>query len=387
MAIRNIKIIKTLAMPLLAFILGCAITHSLKKCSSGQRNYLSARLAAHEDSNSAFLFVLILTSPQNLERRNVIRQTWLPLRHQIDESALATLQERINIPTYNAEGFVVAQSTADQQSLLQIQTPSRKAQNRPGQESSSVKVIYKFVVGSQSSSRIQSNQLHFEQSEHDDLLILPHLQDSYGNLTQKLLMAIESITAEYSFKYVLKCDDDTYVKLDRLVEELAAYDAQLSERRFAPNPPPELYWGYFNGKAQIKVRGKWRESNFKSCDLYPPYALGGGYVISSGIAKYIAQNAAILSPLVSEDVSMGVWLGALRHVHRKHDVRFDSGYMPRKCQNYHLLVHKRSAAEMKRMRGGDLCNFEQNAEPNVKRPEEYLYDWSAPPSKCCANLV
>ena len=33
------------------------------------------------------------------------------------------------------------------------------------------------------------------------------------------------------------------------------------------------------------VQGKWAERNYKLCDRYIPYALGGGYILGSGIIR------------------------------------------------------------------------------------------------------
>ncbi len=35
------------------------------------------------------------------------------------------------------------------------------------------------------------------------------------------------------------------------------------------------------------VQGKWAERNYKLCDRYIPYALGGGYILGNGIIRQI----------------------------------------------------------------------------------------------------
>lgn len=340
-----------------------------------------ANFQLNPNAEHSFLLVLILTAPGNIDRRNTIRQTWLPLRFRIDDDVQEAFADKIPMPIYNEQGFVEPLSLASQAALKDIQPRGRR--KSPNLTNKSIRVAYKFVVGSLGTTRSQYNQLEFENDKEGDIMIFPKLVDSYSNLTQKLLMSVTALTYENKFKYILKCDDDTYVNIDQLTAELFAYDRLLRQQNYKPNPTPELYWGYFNGKANVKQGGKWQETNFKACDLYSPYALGGGYVISAGIANYIFDHWKTLSPYVSEDVSMGAWLASLRHVYRKHDVRFDSGYLPRSCKPYHLLVHKRDEKEMKRLRGGDLCSFEQSDLGGKKRPLEYFYDWEAIPSKCC----
>ncbi|CAG5017718.1 unnamed protein product [Parnassius apollo] len=106
-----------------------------------------------------------------------------------------------------------------------------------------------------------------------------------------------------------------------------------------------LYWGYFNGHANVYLKGKWQEKTWFLCDKYLPYALGGGYVISRSIVDYIANNSNLLSYYNSEDVSMGVWTAAL-DINRVHDIRFDTEWKSRGCNKTMLVRHKQSPSDM-----------------------------------------
>ena len=77
-------------------------------------------------------------------------------------------------------------------------------------------------------------------------------------------------TNKYSApKYLLKVDDDSYVQLPLVLEELKNSNFDKS-----------LYWGFFDGRAPVWLKGKWAEKEYHLCDKYIPYALGGGYVLS-----------------------------------------------------------------------------------------------------------
>lgn len=69
---------------------------------------------------------------------------------------------------------------------------------------------------------------------------------------------------------------------------------ELETRETIGSSMRELYWGFFNGRAQVKRAGPWRETDWILCDYYLPYALGGGYVLSQGLVKFIADNANYL---------------------------------------------------------------------------------------------
>lgn len=116
------------------------------------------------------------------------------------------------------------------------------------------------------------------------------------------------------FKYVLKCDDDSFIRIDSLAHEIAHLELMylksnlIESNLLHDNTSPyiranlqtndiknasklNLYWGYFQGGANIKTSGKWKENNWIFCDSYLPYALGGGYVLSKGLVMYLARNA------------------------------------------------------------------------------------------------
>ncbi|KAL2091120.1 hypothetical protein ACEWY4_013383 [Coilia grayii] len=266
---------------------------------------------------SAFLVVLITTGPKYTERRSIIRSTWLSRR---DPDVLAL-----------------------------------------------------FVVGTEGLAAEELTSLGTEQTRHRDLLLLPELHDSYDNLTAKLLHMYSWLDRSVDFRFVLKADDDTFARLDLLKEELRA--------RREPAGAERLYWGFFSGRGRVKAAGKWKESAWELCDYYLPYALGGGYVLSADLVRFVRLNAAYLKTWQSEDVSLGAWLAPV-DVRRVHDPRFDTEYKSRGCSNKYLVTHKQSLEDMLEkhqtlQRDGRLCKEE------VKLRLSYIYDWSVPPSQCC----
>lgn len=229
-----------------------------------------------------------------------------------------------------------------------------------------------FVIGTNNLESKVSRELDLEQSAHNDLLLLP-IEDSYKKLTNKVLETFIYVNASVKFNYLLKCDDDTFVDLATLVKELE-------------NQPynPQLYWGFFDGRAPVFTTGKWAEPQYKLCDKYLPYALGGGYIVAHGLVEYIANNAHLLLQYNSEDASVGAWLAPVK-VDRKHDVRFDTEWKSRGCQNKFVVTHKQSPGEMKLkwkrlQRSGLICD---GVETKVRL--SYNYDWSKPPSQCCVR--
>ena len=197
--------------------------------------------------------MLILSSPGNLQLRNTIRQTWLSVSKK----------------NHNYQAF--------------------------------------FVVGDRGLNSKQVYDLAGEKSRHSDLMILP-MHDTYNDLTRKLVKSLEFAHKNFKFDYVLKCDDDTFVDIERVVTELDALR------------DPFLYWGFFDGRAPVQTKGKWADTSYKLCDRYIPYALGGGYVLGRELVKFISENSRLLELYNSEDVTVGSWMAGLK-VTRKHDTR------------------------------------------------------------------
>lgn len=219
------------------------------------------------------LIILILSAPNNLDKRDVVRNTWLKLVDNI---------------------------------------------KRTGRNIAIVR--HYFVVGSLGLSNKELANLKTEQIKYNDVLNLP-MYDGYNNLTEKVAKSFswlnDQLDIGLNFKYILKCDDDSFVRIDNLVHELNHVEiiyiksdikddsmindnsspyirANFQKNKVDTNSSRGLYWGYFSGNAEVRSKGKWKETEWMLCDTYLPYALGGGYVLSKDLVVYIARNADYL---------------------------------------------------------------------------------------------
>ncbi|XP_022914439.2 beta-1,3-galactosyltransferase 6 isoform X1 [Onthophagus taurus] len=355
---------KIISISLFFFLLGNLV--SLFFIPINQKCYVKTDEVAQKVINlapqSPNLVILILSAPNNILKRNSIRNSWLNLIKNIRK---------------------------DQEHVL---------------------IKYYFVIGHLNLPKIDIKGIQNENNIYNDVLNLP-IQDSYGNLTLKLITSFEWLfkDSNIDFKYVLKCDDDSFVRIDHLIHELihleviylkssiddvrkinehtAPYiSVNIQSNNVSSHGNRELYWGYMNGAATVFKKGKWKEPSWISCDHYLPYALGGGYLISKEMVGFISRSKYYLRYYHSEDVSVGAWLAPVNNIVRIHDRRFDTEYVSRGCQNYYLIRHNVSPDEMMEMYKNlkekrQLCTKEQR---NVK---EYLYDWSVAPTKCCNRVL
>lgn len=296
-----------------------SLSASLDPDHVGRAELVEAGLDYTLKSHKAFLVVAVISAPRNAERRRAIRETWLNLEKQLRSE-----------------------------------------------------VIHFFVVGRKGLHAETLESLEAESAENKDVLLLPNVEDSFDQLTTKVLATFLQLHKSVDFSYLLKVDDDSFVVVDKLHDELKH-----------TNYPSGLYWGFFDGRGPV-MRGekeKYRETEYFLCDLYIPYALGGGYVLSANIVGFLAANAAMLRPYRAEDASVGTWLAPLK-IHRVHDTRFDTEWRSRGCANTDLVSHKQSVEEMRSKQyslvsRGTLCE----RETVVRRA--YEYNWKVPPSKCC----
>lgn len=314
--VRNMpRLLKQFVPPLIGFLLGY-IWRYLDTPPQTPISTLENDLPLFTGPSSTLL-VLIISSPSNSLLRDTIRDTWLSVSKK----------------NHNFKAY--------------------------------------FVIGERSLNSKQIYDLSQEKFRHDDLMLLP-LHDSYGALTSKVLKSFEFSQKNFKFDYLLKCDDDTFVDLEKVIHELQ----KLND--------PTLYWGFFDGRAPVQTKGKWADPMYRLCDRYIPYALGGGYVLGRNLVQYIAENSRMLELFNSEDASVGTWLAGLK-VTRKHDSRFDTEWRSRGCSSQFLVTHKQTQADMKikwkrLTKYGSIC---EGAETKVRL--SYNYDWSKPPSECCVR--
>ncbi|XP_055709783.1 beta-1,3-galactosyltransferase 6 [Phlebotomus papatasi] len=337
-----------------------------------------------------FLVILITTAPGNLPQRSAIRETWLKNGY-LWKSDIPYDANAVYTPLYDSETGFLRPETPDMQAYnLDVYKKWMKKYKTinpelDGQEEmTNLSVVHYFAIGTAGLGRSEISDLREERKKHKDILLLENIWDSYSNLTRKLLESFHQLHEKFSFDYLLKCDDDTFVDLAILLQDLQTYHANLKmvySRIDNQQPIPRLYWGYFHGRAHIKTAGQWKEQNYDLCDKYLPYALGGGYVVSGSIISQLSDQRVSLKVFRSEDISMGTWLSAFRDIHRRHDVRFDTAFTARKCQSYHIVLHKRSIEDMRHFQSGFTCSQIQN--DAIRRPKEYYYNWRKPPTQCC----
>ncbi|GJN23679.1 hypothetical protein PR202_gb11345 [Eleusine coracana subsp. coracana] len=171
-----------------------------------------------------------------------------------------------------------------------------------------------------------------------DIVIVP-FEDSYDLVVLKTVAICDYVANVVRAKYVMKCDDDTFVRLDSLMAEVKKIPEGKS-----------FYLGNMNYYHRPLREGKWAVSYEEwPFEAYPPYADGAGYIFSSNTANFVVSEMekGKLNLFKMEDVSMGMWVGkfnsssrnAMEYVHN--DKFCQSG-----CEDGYLTAHYQSPVQM-----------------------------------------
>lgn len=212
-----------------------------------------------------------------------------------------------------------------------------------------------------------------EASLYDDMLLLEDVSDQHSSLSLRTLRSFQHVAAQMGhFLYVLKCDDDSFVNLLTVTQELAERTSNTG-----------YYWGQFLGAGGIIKEGPYAEHRWSVCETYFPYALGGGYVLSMDLIQLVARTAPYLMVYNNEDVSLGAWL-APYNMDLVFDARFNTGAISKGCKKPYIVIHRVGMEKMYNyfdamMREGYICT--RNNYWFVWHG--YRYNWKVSPSKCC----
>ncbi|KAE8711817.1 putative beta-1,3-galactosyltransferase 20 [Hibiscus syriacus] len=178
----------------------------------------------------------------------------------------------------------------------------------------SSKVVARFFVAL--SGRKEVNvELKKEAEYFGDIVIVPYL-DNYDLVVLKTVAISEYGVRTMAAKHIMKCDDDTFVRVDSVIEEAKKFGDK------------SIYIGNMNYYHKPLRDGKWAVTYEEWPEEdYPPYANGPGYIISSDIAQFIVTEFEKhkLRLFKMEDVSMGMWVekfNSSKPVEYQHSLKF-----------------------------------------------------------------
>lgn len=213
-------------------------------------------------------------------------------------------------------------------------------------------VSVRFFVGLHK-NQIVNEELWNEAQTYGDIQLMPFV-DYYGLITWKTLAICIFGTEVVSAKFVMKTDDDAFVRVDEVLASLhrikvnrgLLYGLINSDSR--PHRSPDSKWYISNEE--------WPEAT------YPPWAHGPGYVISNDIAKAVSQRykRGRLKMFKLEDVAMGIWIADMKKEglnvrYEKEEKVYNEG-----CKDGYVVAHYQGPREM-------LCLWQKIQEGQVAK--------------------
>ncbi|GMN45782.1 hypothetical protein TIFTF001_014964 [Ficus carica] len=159
-------------------------------------------------------------------------------------------------------------------------------------------VVARFFVALNARKEVNA-ELKKEAEFFGDIVIVPYM-DNYDLVVLKTVAICEHGVRSLSAKYIMKCDDDTFVRVDAVLQEAKKVPQGKS-----------MYVGNINYYHKPLRSGKWAVTYEEWPEEdYPPYANGPGYIMSSDIAHFIVSEFGRhkLRLFKMEDVSMGMWV-------------------------------------------------------------------------------
>ena len=153
-----------------------------------------------------------------------------------------------------------------------------------------------FVLGRARDRQLESETKN-ELTEFNDILVLD-IEDNYNNLVIKTYSGLLWGLGHVNPRYVLKADDDVYVRVPYLISWLEYYTTD------------PFYGGHvIGGGADVRRDANMKNRVSRDClaeDHYPPYCSGAFYVVSSSALSLIFQSMHKWKAIPAEDAYMGL---------------------------------------------------------------------------------
>ncbi|KAG9148689.1 hypothetical protein Leryth_013383 [Lithospermum erythrorhizon] len=191
-------------------------------------------------------------------------------------------------------------------------------------------VAVRFFIGLDKNKQVNI-QLWKEAQTYGDIQLMPFV-DYYSLLTLKTIAICIFGTKILPAKYIMKTDDDAFVRIDEVLSHLKGKASD------------GILYGLvsFESKPHREKDNKWFISDEEwPHPSFPPWAHGPGYIISRDIAKFIVrgheERDLILFKL--EDVSVGIWIDQFKNM--GHQVQYinDDRFFNAGCEQNYILAH------------------------------------------------
>lgn len=199
-------------------------------------------------------------------------------------------------------------------------------------------VAVRFFVGLHK-NQIVNEELWNEARTYGDVQLMPFV-DYYNLITWKTLAICIFGTKVHVAKYIMKTDDDAFVRVDEVLASLNRIKAKKG-----------LLYGLINSDSRPhrSTDSKWYISHEEwPEDSYPPWAHGPGYVVSHDIASAVHKKYqdGQLKMFKLEDVAMGIWIADMKKSGTKVHYENEGRVYNEGCKDGYVVAHYQGPREM-----------------------------------------
>ncbi|KAF7828048.1 beta-1,3-galactosyltransferase GALT1 [Senna tora] len=196
----------------------------------------------------------------------------------------------------------------------------------------------RFFVGLHK-NQIVNEELWKEAETYGDIQLMPFV-DYYSLITWKTLAICIYGTQIVSAKYVMKTDDDAFVRVDEVLASLNRISVTHG-----------LLYGLINSDSRPhrNTDSKWYISSEEWPEsTYPPWAHGPGYVISHDIARSVYRRYidGRLKMFKLEDVAMGIWIADMKKEGLEVRYENEEKVYNEGCKDNYVVAHYQGPREM-----------------------------------------
>jgi len=191
-------------------------------------------------------------------------------------------------------------------------------------------VVVRFFSGLHKSEQVNM-ELWRESQLYGDIQLMPFV-DYYSLITFKTISICMFGTKIVPAKYIMKTDDDAFVRIDEVISSLKKSNSHgllygLISFQSSPHRDKDSKW--------FISRKEW------PFDMYPPWAHGPGYIISRDIAKFVVlgHQELTLQLFKLEDVAMGIWIQQYKSSGQQVNIVTDDRFYSEGCESDYVLAH------------------------------------------------
>ena len=215
--------------------------------------------------------IIVLSARENEEHRAIIRKTW-----QIGHTNVY---------------FIVGKSFCKYPPL--------------GRKSFTCEYNGKNIPKTVNDSYYKTQNEITQQLKLENDVVLVEMVDVYRNLATKLKLAYKWVYDNINPLplYILKVDEDTFVRVGSLERWLSKRDPKVSNTY-------NIVAANFAGGSVVRS-GKWAETKYKK-SYYPPFPSGSGHLINLKLLKMIVNNFDKFVSYQGEDTSLGIFFDLMK---------------------------------------------------------------------------